>query len=82
MASAVDAFGAGEGGGGGAGVDYGGLALGGVAYPDVDVVGAVALVEGAELLLGGGAGEVAVGIDVAGAEGGCAIKGGFVVITQ
>lgn len=45
VVAAVGAFGAGEGGYGGSGVDYGGLTLGGVAYPYVDVVGAVALVE-------------------------------------
>mmetsp|Transcript_456 Transcript_456/g.896 ORF Transcript_456/g.896 Transcript_456/m.896 type:complete len:316 (+) Transcript_456:1092-2039(+) len=50
--SASFAFFAGEGGYAAAGVDYYGLALGGGgAYPEVNVVGSVALVEGSHLLL-------------------------------
>jgi len=65
--SAFVAVGAGEGSDGGASVDYEGLTLGnGFAYPDVDVVCAVALVEGSKLLMMGG--EVAVTAGVVGSE--------------
>ena len=47
MMSAVGTGGAWEGRDGTTRVDYGGLTLGRVAYPYVDVVGAVSLVEGA-----------------------------------
>lgn len=50
MMSAIDACGAWKGRGGRSGVNYGGLTLGRVSYPNVNVVGAVSLVEGAELL--------------------------------
>jgi hypothetical protein len=45
--SAIDACGAWKGRGGRSGVNYGGLTLGRVSYPNVNVVGAVSLVEGA-----------------------------------
>jgi len=48
--AASGAFATRKGGDGRAGVDYSGLALCWVAYPDVDVMGSVALVEGAQLL--------------------------------
>lgn len=51
MNTAIGAGGAGEGGYRGASVDYGGLTLGRIAHPYVHVVGAIALVEGAQLLL-------------------------------
>ena len=52
MFAAIVAIGAGKGRDGGAGINYEGLTLGWVAYPEVDVVSAVALVEGGELLVG------------------------------
>ena len=64
--SAIDACGAWKGRGGRSGVNYGGLTLGRVSYPNVNVVGAVSLVEGSHLLLEG---SVTVAVVVGAEEG-------------
>lgn len=50
MTATINACAAGKYGNGGAGIDNDRLTLGGVAYPKIHVVGAVALVECADLL--------------------------------